>query len=160
SVSASIAYTGTYTVVNQASGTITTLPEVGQIVEQGQSLYAVGGSPVVLLYGSTPVHRTLQEGMSGADVAELNADLVALDLATRAQLDPASDYFGVATAVALERLQANLGLVQTGALALGQAVFLPTAARITAVSATLGAPAQAGATVLQATSTTKLVIVH
>jgi hypothetical protein len=159
-VSASLAYTGTYTVINQANGALTALPVVGQIVEQGQSLYQVGGAPIVLLYGATPVHRGLQEGMSGADVAELNADLVALGLATPAQIDPTSDYFSAASAAALERLQANLGLVQTGTLALGQGVFLPTAARITAVTATLGAPAQPGTSVLQATSTTKLVIVN
>jgi hypothetical protein len=159
-VSATIAYTGTYTVFNQAGGTITALPEVGRICRPGQILYEVNGSPVVLLHGPTPAHRTLQEGMSGKDVAELNADLVALGDATRAQLDPRSDYFGSATARALENLQANLGVDQTGMLTLGQAVFLPTAARITAVPATLGAPMQPGTPVLQATSTTRLVIVE
>jgi hypothetical protein len=159
-VSATIAYTGTYTVFNQAGGTITALPEVGRICRPGQILYEVNGSPVVLLHGPTPAHRTLQEGMSGKDVAELNADLVALGDATRAQLDPRSDYFSSATARALENLQANLGVDQTGMLTLGQAVFLPTAARITAVPATLGAPMQPGTPVLQATSTTRLVIVE
>jgi hypothetical protein len=48
---------------------------------------------------------------------------------------------------------------QTGVLALGQAIFLPTAARITNVLATLGAPTQPGSTALKATSTTKLVVV-
>jgi hypothetical protein len=158
-VSATIAYTGTYTVVNRASGTISALPAVGHIVEQGQALYDVDDSPVVLLYGTTPVHRSLQEGMSGADVTELDAALVALGDATRAQLDPTSDYFSAATAAALMHLQANLGVAQTGTLALGQAVFLRTAARITTVSATLGAQAQAGAPILQATSTTRMVIV-
>jgi hypothetical protein len=158
--SAVIAYTGTYTVVNKVGGTITTLPEVGQVIQPGRILYTVDGSPVVLLKGPTPAHRGLQEGMSGADVTELNADLVALGLATRARIDPASDYFSAATATALEHLQANLGVAQTGMLALGQAVFLPTAARITTVSATLGASIQPGATVLQATSTIRRVIVE
>ena len=160
SVSGTIAYTGTYTVLNQASGTITALPAVGQIIQQGQALYAVGGSPVDLLRGSTPAHRTLQEGMSGPDVAELNADLVALGLADASQLNATADFFSAATAQALERLQANLGLPETGSLELGQAVFLPSAARVTSVAATLGAPAQPGQTVLTASSTTKLVIVN
>jgi len=98
--------------------------------------------------------------MSGADVAELNADLVALDLATPVQLNPASDYFSAATALALEHLQANLGLNQNGILALGQAVFLPTAARITTVSPSLGATVVPGQPVLQATSPAKLVVVQ
>jgi len=160
SVSATIAYTGSYSVVNQASGTITALPTAGQIVAQGEVLYGVGGAPVVLLLGATPAHRGLQEGMSGADVAELNADLVALDLATPVQLNPASDYFSAATALALEHLQANLGLNQNGILALGQAVFLPTAARITTVSPSLGATVVPGQPVLQATSPAKLVVVQ
>jgi hypothetical protein len=49
-------------------------------------------------------------------------------------------------------------VAQTGSLPLGQAVFLPTAARVTSVSATLGGPAQPGAQALQATSTTRQVI--
>jgi len=93
--------------------------------------------------------------MTGTDVRQLNADLVALGEATRAELDPDSGYFGAATAAALDKLQARTGRAQTGSLPLGQVAFLPTAARISSVSATLGGPAQPGAAVLQATSTTR-----
>ena len=34
--------------------------------------------PVILLYGDLPAYRTLQYGSEGADVAQLEADLVAL----------------------------------------------------------------------------------
>jgi Putative peptidoglycan binding domain len=166
-VDATLGYAGSYTVVRpggqesgtQSWGTFTALPTVGQVVNQGQSLYSVDGSPVVLLYGSTPAYRALSEGMSGTDVQELNANLVELGYATSGELDPSSDQFSGGTASALEQLQATLGLDQTGRLALGQAVFLPSAARITSVSATLGAGAQTGATVLEATSTTREVVV-
>src|SRR5438067_11682348 len=137
----------------QAAGTFTALPAVGQVVRQGQRLYSVDGSPVMLLYGAVPAYRSLSVGMTGADVRQLNAGLVALGDATRSELDPGSDYFSAATATALERLQDRLGLAQTGSLPLGQAVFLPAAVRVSGVSATLGAPAQPGAPVLQATST-------
>ena len=80
-VSATLGYAGSYSVVNQAQGTVTSLPAVGQVVTQGQVLYQVSGAPVVLLYGSTPAYRALSEGMTGADVDELNADLVALGYA-------------------------------------------------------------------------------
>jgi HlyD family secretion protein len=133
----------------------TALPGAGQVVRQGQRLYSVSGSAVALLYGRVPAYRTLSPGMSGADVRQLNTDLVALKDASRAELDPESSYFGAATASALESLQARLGVTQTGSLALGQAVFLPTAARVSSVSAALGGPAQPGAQVLQATSTTR-----
>ena len=142
---------------SSSAGTFTALPSAGQVVRQGQSLYAVSGSPAALLYGTVPAYRTLSEGMSGADVRQLNAGLVALKDATNSELDPRSSYFSAATASALENLQAKLGVAQTGSLALGQAVFLPTAARVTSVTATLGGPAQPGTQVVQATSTTRQV---
>ncbi len=146
-----------YSVINQAQGTYTELPELGQVISQGQVLYRVNDSPVVLLYGSTPTYRTVSAGATGADVAELNADLVALGYATSAQLDPTSASFGPATTTALEKLQAALGLTQNGTLTLGQAVFEPTAVRVTALSAQLGGSTQTGQTVMQATSTTRQV---
>ena len=57
------------------------------------------------------------------------------------------------------KLQAHLGVAQTGVLAIDQVVFLPSAIRVTAVSATLGAAAQAGTAIATATSTTRQVIV-
>ena len=127
-----------YTVVDRATGTLTALPAVGQVAQQGQVLYRVADTPVVLLDGTTPAYRALSQGDSGPDVRELNADLVALRYATRSQLDPSSSYFSTSTAVALEKLQAKLGLNRTGTLPLGEAVFLPAPIRITAVNAALG----------------------
>jgi hypothetical protein len=159
-VDATLGYAGSYRVVNQAQGTVTSLPPVGRVVSQGQVLYQVSGQPVVLLYGSTPAYRSLSEGtwasdVTGPDVEELNADLVALGYATSAELSPSSDDFGYWTTVGVERLQAALGVTQNGTLAMGQAVFLPTAARVTSVSALLGATAQAGQPVMSATSTAR-----
>jgi hypothetical protein len=161
-VSATLGYAGSYSVVNHAQGTITSLPAAGQLVTQGHVLYEVNGRPVVLLYGSTPAYRSLSEGavasdVTGADVRELNADLVALGYVTRTELSPASGEFSWWTKVGVERLQAALGVTQNGTLALGQVVFLPTAARVTAISATLGAPAGPGQPVMSATSTARQV---
>jgi hypothetical protein len=146
-----------YSVINQAQGTYTELPAAGQAISEGHVLYRVDDSPVVLLGGSTPAYRTLSAGASGPDVAELNADLVALGYVTRAQLSPTSAAFGPATTTALEKLQAALGVTQNGALALGQAVFEPAAVRVTTLSAQLGGRAQPGQTVMQGTSTTRQV---
>ena len=148
-----------YAVINQASGTATLLSAVGQVVEQGQVIYRVNDNPVVLLYGSTPAYRTLWAGMTGADVTELNADLVALGYATAAEIPAGTDTFTSATATALKKLQATLGMSQTGTLTFGQAVFEPVAVRVTTVSATLGGPLQAGHVVLQGTSTTRVVTI-
>jgi hypothetical protein len=146
-----------YTVINQAGGIYTKLPAVGEVIRQGHVLYRVNNSPVALLYGSTPAYRTLSSGTSGPDVAELNADLVALGYATSAQLSPRSASFGWATTLAVQKLQAAIGSSQTGTLALGQAVFEPTAVRVTALSAQPGGRTQSGQAVLQGTSTTRQV---
>lgn len=146
-----------YSVIGQASGTYTDLPAAGRVVTEGHVLYRVNDGPVVLLSGSTPAYRSLSAGATGPDAAELNADLVALGYATRAQLSPKSASFGPATMTAVQKLQAALGVSETGTLALGQAVFEPTAVRVTSVSAQLGGRAQPGETVLQGTSTTRQV---
>ncbi len=146
-----------YSVINQARGTYTKLPAAGRVISQGRVLYRVNNRPVVLLHGSTPAYRSLSVGASGPDVAELNADLVALGDATRAQLSPTSASFGAPTTRAVMKLQAALGVAQTGTLKLGQAVFESTAVRVTSASAQLGGSAQPGETVLQGTSTIRQV---
>jgi hypothetical protein len=155
-----LTYAGSFSVLNQSRGTFTALPSVGQVVRPGGVLYRVSEQPVLLLYGHTPAYRALSEGMEGPDVRELNTNLVALGYATRAALDPTSDYFGAQTRYALEQLQDKLGVRETGGLALGQAVFLPGPLRITKVTGTLGGQAPPGGPVAQATSTTRQVVVN
>ena len=65
-------------------------------------------------------------GATGPDVAELNADLVALGYAHPSSAQPElRRRSGSATTTAVEKLQAALGVTQTGTLTLGQAVFEP-----------------------------------
>ena len=143
------------------AGTFTWLPAVGQTIRQGQAIYQVSGTPVVLLYGNVPAYRDLSQGMTGADVTELNTDLVKLGYATASALGPRSgwDYFSGETGYALGLLQAHLGLTQTGTLPLGQAVFLPGAIQITGLGtgAVPGGSVAAGATVLTGSSLTPVV---
>jgi hypothetical protein len=143
-----------YSVINRARGTYTKLRYSGDKVDCGDVLYRVNDKPVLLLCGSTPMYRSLSNGDSGPDVAELNANLVHLGYATRAQLDPSSESFSAETAVALEKLQSKLGEDQTGSLDLGQVVFLPESVRIANVTGELGGSARPGTQVLHATSGT------
>ena len=143
-----------YSVINQARGTYTKLPNSGDKIDCGDMLYRVNDHPVLLLCGSTPAYRTLSKGDSGPDVTELNANLVHLGYASRAQLDPSSDSFSSETASALEKLQSKLGEDQTGSLDLGQAVFLPEPVRIATATGELGGSARPGAQVMYATSAT------
>jgi peptidoglycan hydrolase-like protein with peptidoglycan-binding domain len=160
SVSGTLAYAGSYSVVNERQGTFTALPFAGQVVDCGGLLYRVANSPVVLLCGGTPAYRSLSEGDSGPDVRQLNRNLVRLGYASSAALDPSSDYFGWETEYALERLQEKLGVDQTGSLELGRAVFLPGPLRITEVTAALGTSAAPGTPVAQATTTRRQVQVN
>jgi hypothetical protein len=146
------------------SGTFTWLPQIGQVIRQGRQIYGVSGTPVVLLYGPVPAYRDLSEGMTGADVTELNRDLLHLGYATRVALGPRSgwDYYSAETAYAVELLQTKLGLTVTGTLPLGQAAFLPGPALVTGLGTTtsLGGPATSGTVVLTATSVTPVVTVE
>jgi peptidoglycan hydrolase-like protein with peptidoglycan-binding domain len=159
-VSGTLGYAGHYNVINEAAGFFTSLPSPGQTIQQGSVLYRISDGPVVLLYGSVPAYRPLTQGLTGNDVLQLNADLVALGYATRSELSPTSNYFGSATTTAVEKLQDHLGVTQNGTLKLSQFVFLPSEARISAVNASVGSPAGMGMPVLSATSTTRQITVN
>jgi hypothetical protein len=159
SVNATLGYAGHYVVAGKGAGAITWLPAAGRVIRQGQVLYRVdNGTPVFLLYGTVPAWRTLSEGLTGADVRQLNRDLVNLGYANSADISALGwDYFSWETAYALELLQEHLGLTQTGTLPLGQAVFLPSAIRVTNVTGSLGGPA--AGTVLLGSSTRRVVTI-
>jgi peptidoglycan hydrolase-like protein with peptidoglycan-binding domain len=97
-------------------------------------------------------------------VRELNTALVRLGYASSAGLGPRAGwgYFGPETASALQQFQAHLGFTQpTGSLGLGQAVFLPSAVKITAWATAVapGVSATAGAVVMTATSDSPVVTI-
>jgi peptidoglycan hydrolase-like protein with peptidoglycan-binding domain len=135
------------------SSTFTQLPSVGQTIARGQSLYGIGGQPVVLLYGSAPPTRAFVAGMSaGSDVAELNANLQALGYGQGL----AGDTFDGATAAAIRAFQSAHGLAVTGELLLGAVVFEDGPVRVTSVTPAVGATVMPGP-VLGITSTARQV---
>jgi hypothetical protein len=157
---ATLGYAGSYAVTGRGSGTLTWLPSAGQVIRQGQVLYKTdNGSPVVLLYGSVPDWRTLDEGVTGADVTQLNHDLVALGDADSADISALGwDYFSWETQAGVEKLQSDLGVSSpSGSLPLGQVVFEPEALRVSQVTGRLGGPAPGP--VLAATSDRQVVTI-
>jgi hypothetical protein len=145
-VTATLGYAGSYTVRGQRGGTLTWLPSAGRVIRQGQVLYKTGnGSPVVLLYGSVPAWRTLDEGITGQDVTQLNHDLVKLGYAGRADIVALGwDYYSWETAYGVQRLEEHLGVSSPpGGLSLGQVAFEPAALRVATVTGSLGGPASA-----------------
>ncbi|HTW18676.1 MAG TPA: peptidoglycan-binding domain-containing protein [Mycobacteriales bacterium] len=152
-----LGFVGSFTVLGHGSGTLTWLPHLGDVIHDGQVLYRSNQAPVALLYGAIPAYRSLSYGASGADVGELNHDLVSLGYLPRSDVDMAWHEFGAATMAAVAKLQNHLGVAQTGELVLGDVVFLPTAARITTLRAVLAGPATG--VLMTATSTTRTVSV-
>ncbi len=159
-VNATLGYAGSYTVPGQGGGTLTWLPAPGQVISQGQVLYRVdSGIPVILLYGTVPAWRALDEGETGADVTQLNHDLVHLGYASGADIAALGwDYFSWGTMAGVEKLQEALGIATpSGSLAPGAVVFEPSALRVTSVLGNLGNPASGA--VLAATSTRHVVTI-
>jgi peptidoglycan hydrolase-like protein with peptidoglycan-binding domain len=126
------------------------------VVERDQSLYAISGDPVVLLYGPVAPWRAFAAGMSaGSDLAELNANLRVLGYGKRL----VGDRFGAATAAAIRAFQSAHGLSPSGELPLGSVVFETGPVRVTSVTPTVGATVQAGP-VLTVTSTVRQVTIE
>jgi multidrug efflux pump subunit AcrA (membrane-fusion protein) len=136
-----------YAAINQAKGTYTELPDAGDRVGCGDVFYRVDEDPVLLLCGAVPAYRDLEEGDRGSDVRQLNRNLHV----------PDGKGFTWETAEALKALQRRKGAAETGALDLGDAVFVPHSVRIAKVTGELGGSASPGAQVAQATSDTLVV---
>jgi hypothetical protein len=134
-------------------GILTRLPAVGAVVGRGQTLYEADGYPVPLWYGSRPAWRAFQLGMTdGSDVRQLEANLVALGYDPNRAIT-VDRHYSWATAAAVKRWQKASGRARTGAVPLGQVVFLPGPIRVATVTATVGAPLPSGTAILTATST-------
>ena len=145
-----------YSLINQAHGTYTELPDAGDKVDCGDVFYRVDDDPVLLLCGTVPAYRDLDGGDVGKDVRQLNRNLHELgyDADAGVDIDPDENDFTWETEEALEELQDDSGFNETGALDLDDAVFLPKSARIAKVTGGLGGSASPGAQIAQATSDT------
>jgi peptidoglycan hydrolase-like protein with peptidoglycan-binding domain len=145
-------------VVNRHNGTLTWLAPAGSTVDRGQPLYEVDGHKVPLLVGDRPAWRPLGPAASGADVRQLEENLVALGYATTRTLD-VDDTWTAATTEAVKRWQKAAGLDQDGVVDLGEAVFLPGAVIVASQPGHLGEDARPGGEVLTATPAAPVVTV-
>ncbi len=135
--SGTLSYDDPQTVYNRLSGTITSVPGVGQVIRPGQTLFTVDNRPVLLMDGSTPAYRDLTASdQTGPDIYELNRNLV--DLGYNPDGIVIDDTWQAATTAGVEELQDHLGQTQTGTLTLGQVVFLPGPQMIQTVDTTVG----------------------
>jgi multidrug efflux system membrane fusion protein len=143
------------------SGTLTWIAAVGSTVRRGEPLFKVDERPVVALYGSLPVYRTLRDGVRGGDVRELERNLADLGY-TGFTVD---DAYTSVTAEAVRSWQADLGLPKTGAVEPGEVVATRGTVRIAGHTARVGDTigrdsAEGGAAVLSYTGTSRRVTVE
>ena len=142
-------------------GTLTWIAPVGSTVKRGEPLFKIDQRPIVALYGSLPLYRTLQDGTEGADVKQLERNLAELGYTGFT----VGNTYTPATAAAVDTWQARLGLPVTGTVEPGQAVITRRAVRIAAHTAragdTIGGDTGAGGgPVLSYTGTTRRVSVE
>ncbi|MEU6220470.1 hypothetical protein ABZ845_23575 [Streptomyces sp. NPDC047022] len=91
SLQGSLGFGPSVTVMGGKEGVVTQLPGVGTTVSRGESLYRLDDRPVPVLYGSTPLFRTLDtKGVAGRDVKVIADNLKALGYAVGTQLAPGS----------------------------------------------------------------------
>lgn len=159
SVSGTLGYGETSEVRSHRPGTLTTTSDPGTVLERGQVAYTVDGRPVPLLYGDLPSWRRLAAGDSGADVALLEQNLVALGYASEEELKGDSKYDS-RTAAAVKRWQKDLGVEQTGTIELGDVEYVPGPVRVAALKADVGSSVGPGAPVLEVTGTERVVAVR
>lgn len=136
-------------------GTLTALPDVGSVIERGESLVEVDGKPTAwLMYGDRPVWRNFNSYMTdGADVKELEENLVALGVT---DLVP-DESFDADTTSAIEAWQDKVGLSADGVLTTSDIVFSTGPLRVSGYSSSVGAAASGN--ILLVTDTTTVVSV-
>lgn len=145
-----LGYADELALASTRTGTITWLADEGAELHRGDVLYEVDERPVVLLLGEVPAYRSLAYGTDGADVRQLQRNLLALGFDDGGDLEVTGE-FDSDTAEAVRDWQEDLGLERTGVVELGDVAFFPTARRMGSHTLAVG---QVVATAAQVAATT------
>ncbi|MFJ3033961.1 peptidoglycan-binding protein [Curtobacterium pusillum] len=133
-----------------ASGTLTWLPKPGQVIRSDEFLYAVDERGVRAMHGTVPLWRSLERGLQGTDVQQLNQNLAALGYDVSVD-----DTFGPRTQRAVKQWQEDRGHKVTGVITSADVAFVDGDVRVASVDGKLGQAA--GGDVLTVTSTKRIV---
>lgn len=147
SVDGTLAYAATRTLAGRGTGVVTWLPPEGRVIRRGQRVYSADGLTVPLIYGRTPLWRTLSTGMKGADVRVVERNLAALGYSLTVD-----DRYTWTTARAVKAWQRRLGRPQTGMLAPADVVVEPGPIRVSSRTAQLGGSATGALLTITGTS--------
>jgi peptidoglycan hydrolase-like protein with peptidoglycan-binding domain len=157
-VSGTLGYGEAPPVRGHRAGTVTSTTEPGTILERGATAFTIDGRPIPLLYGTVPMWRRLDVGVEGIDVAQFEANLVAMGYATDAQLKNDGKY-DARTAAAVKKWQKDLGVEQTGFVDVGDFEYVAGPVRVKANKVAVGDQAGPGSTVLEVTDTAREVTI-
>ncbi len=133
-----VSYGDSWTVPVKAEGVVTARPDKGALVEPGGVLIEIGGKPVHLAEGSTPLYRTLtyrsaaKDRLKGEDVRQLQQFLLDAGHDDAGRLEADAE-FGRSTQRAVKAWQKDVGLDQTGTVDRTQLVFHPGPVRLATV---------------------------
>ncbi|WP_328299345.1 peptidoglycan-binding protein [Streptomyces sp. NBC_00435] len=137
------------------SATLTWVTPAGSSVERDGKLYEVNGKPVRLMYGTTPVYRTMRTGDKGEDVKQLKRNLQALGFGTG--LDASDGTFTAGTATGVKRWQKSHSMKETGEIGKEDIAFASGPQRVQKNDMAVGDEAAAGKPVLTLTGTERTV---
>lgn len=154
----SLGYRGAVPLIAGRGGVLTWMPKTSTVIRRGDVVAEIDGVATRLLFGDRPAWRRLAVGCaSGPDIRQLNDNLAALGYADRDDLP--NERFDWRTRQAVYEWQDDLGLRQTGAIELGDVLFLPQSVRIGTVEAQRGTRVSAGQTLANATRRKRVVTV-
>ena len=107
---------------NQAAGIVTSVKVApGDEVSQGSTLYLVNQRPIVVAEGSVPAYRAIGDGAEGEDVVQLQGMLASLGHFS----GDADGKAGYRTVAAIKSWQTSMGVPATGAVELGDVIYVP-----------------------------------
>jgi len=122
------------------TGTLTALPEPGQVIDGGAVIAEVDGQPVIALVGNIPMWRDLGPGIDdGDDVLQLETVLASLGYAQQFDVTVDTDWTD-ATTRAVKAFQEAHGQKDDGTITRGEIVFIERPVRVESVD---GVPGQA-----------------
>ncbi|MFD4132291.1 peptidoglycan-binding protein [Streptomyces goshikiensis] len=138
-----------------AAGVLTWAAAEGATVERDGRLYELGGRPVRLMYGATPVYRSMKAGDKGEDVKQLKRNLQALGYGVG--LDASDGTFTAGTATGVKRWQKAHGMKETGEVGKEDIAFASGPQRVQRHDAAVGDEPAPGKPVLTLTGTERMV---
>ena len=146
------------TTASSGTSTVTSIASSGQIVMQGQPLFALDNEPTVLLYGSTPAYRQLSTSSTpGPDILQLETNLAELGY----NPGTVDGTYTSMTALAVKSWEQALGRANPDRIVeLGEVVFENGPVRVGTHNVEVGATVGGGASVMQVTGTTRVVTVN